>query len=39
VVIIRNGEVIGVGKSLMSGEEMKKGEKGVAVRVRHRLSQ
>ena len=37
VVIIRNGEVVGVGKAIMAGEEMKRGEKGVAVRVRHRL--
>jgi archaeosine synthase len=37
VVITRKGEVVGVGKAIMSGEEMKKGEKGVAVRVRHRL--
>ncbi len=38
VVIIRKGEVIGVGKAIMTGKEMKKGEKGVAVRVRHRVS-
>jgi len=38
VVIIRNGEVVGVGKAIMCGEEMKRGEKGVAVRVRHRMS-
>ena len=38
VVIIRKGEVIGVGKAIMTGKEMKKGEKGVAVRVRHRLT-
>jgi len=37
VVVIRNGEVVGVGKAIMCGEEMKRGEKGVAVRVRHRL--
>lgn len=37
VVITRKGEVVGVGKAIMTGEEMKKGEKGVAVRVRHRL--
>lgn len=36
VVIVRKGDVIGVGKAVMSGEEMKKAEKGVAVRVRHR---
>ena len=38
VVIVRKGEVIGVGKAIMTGKEMKKGEKGVAVRVRHRVS-
>jgi archaeosine synthase len=38
VVIIRKGEVIGVGKAIMTGKEMKKGEKGVAVRVRHRTT-
>lgn len=38
VVIVRKGEVIGVGKAIMTGKEMKKGEKGVAVRVRHRLT-
>jgi archaeosine synthase len=37
VVIIRNGEVVGVGKALLSGEEMIKAGKGVAVRVRHRV--
>ena len=37
VVIIRKGEVVGVGKAIMAGEEMKRGEKGVAVRVRHRV--
>ncbi|WP_321421238.1 DUF5591 domain-containing protein [uncultured Methanobacterium sp.] len=38
VVIVRKGEVIGVGKAIMTGKEMKRGEKGVAVRVRHRLT-
>lgn len=37
VVIIRKGDVVGVGKAIMAGEEMKRGEKGVAVRVRHRV--
>jgi archaeosine synthase len=36
VVIVRKGDVVGVGKAVMSGEEMKKAKKGVAVRVRHR---
>jgi archaeosine synthase len=37
VVITRQGEVVGVGKSLICGEEMKKADKGVAVRIRHRV--
>lgn len=37
VVITRNGGVVGVGKAIMTGKDMKNGEKGVAVRVRHRL--
>ncbi|NYB52189.1 MAG: DUF5591 domain-containing protein [Methanobacteriaceae archaeon] len=37
VVIVRKGEVLGVGKAIMAGGEMKKGEKGVAVRIRHRV--
>jgi archaeosine synthase len=37
VVIIREEEVVGVGKAVMAGEEMKSSEKGVAVRVRHRV--
>ena len=36
VVILRNDEVVGVGKAVLSGEEMKKATKGVGVRVRHR---
>jgi len=37
VVILRQTEVVGVGKTVLSGEEMKKAVKGVAVRVRHRI--
>lgn len=37
VVIIRKGKVMGVGKAIMTGFEMKKSEKGVAVRIRHRI--
>lgn len=37
VVITRKGEVVGVGKAVISGREMVKAEKGVAVRVRHRV--
>ena len=36
VVILRNDEVVGVGKAVLSGDEMKKSTKGVGVRVRHR---
>lgn len=37
VVVLREGEVIGVGKAVLTGAEMEKAGKGVAVRVRHRL--
>ena len=37
VVILRNNEVVGVGKAVLSGEEMIKSTKGVGVRVRHRV--
>lgn len=37
VVILKNDEVVAVGKSVLSGEEMKKAIKGVAIRIRHRL--
>ncbi|HEY0196444.1 MAG TPA: DUF5591 domain-containing protein [Methanobacterium sp.] len=37
VVILRQEEVVGVGKTVLSGQEMKKAVKGVAVRVRHRI--
>jgi archaeosine synthase len=36
VVILRKDEVVGVGKAVLSGEEMKKATKGVGVKVRHR---
>lgn len=36
VVILRNNEVVGVGKAVLNGEEMKSSVKGVGVRVRHR---
>jgi len=36
VVIIRDQEVLGVGKAVLSGDEMKSATKGVAVKVRHR---
>jgi archaeosine synthase alpha-subunit len=37
VVILRNNEVVGVGKAVLSGKEMIKSTKGVGVRVRHRV--
>jgi archaeosine synthase len=37
VVILNKGEVVGVGKAVLSGEEMVKASQGVAVRVRHRV--
>ena len=37
VVILRKDEVVGVGKAVLSGEEMKNANKGVGVRVRHRV--
>ena len=36
VVVLKNNEVIGVGKALLSGNEMKNANKGVAVKIRHR---
>ena len=36
VVVLRKGEVLGVGKAVLNGEEMKRSNNGVAVRLRHR---
>ncbi|MDR0900837.1 MAG: DUF5591 domain-containing protein [Methanobrevibacter sp.] len=36
VVITRNGEVVGVGKAIISGKEMEENKNGIAVRLRHR---
>jgi len=36
VVVVRNGEVMGVGKAVLNGNEMKSATKGVAVKIRHR---
>jgi len=36
VVILRKDEVVGVGKAVLSGDEMKKATKGIGVKVRHR---
>lgn len=37
VVIVKDGDVVGVGKAVLSGKEMEKVAKGVAVRIRHRV--
>lgn len=37
VVILKDNDVVGVGKAVLSGEEMIKSTKGVGVRVRHRV--
>ncbi len=37
VVILKDDIVVAVGKAVLSGDEMKKAVKGVAVRIRHRL--
>ncbi|HML06494.1 MAG TPA: DUF5591 domain-containing protein [Methanobacterium sp.] len=36
VVILKDNEVLGVGKAVLTGEEMKRSVKGVAVKIRHR---
>ncbi|MBM4240415.1 MAG: pseudouridine synthase [Euryarchaeota archaeon] len=36
VVILKDDEVVGVGKAVLNGLEMKEASKGVAVRIRHR---
>jgi archaeosine synthase len=38
VVVISKGKVVGVGRAVLAGSEMIKAERGVAVRVRHRVS-
>lgn len=37
VIILNKGNVVGVGKAVLNGEEMVKATNGVAVRVRHRV--
>ena len=37
VVIVKKGEVLAVGKAVLNGDEMKKANKGIAVRIRHRV--
>lgn len=36
VVILKDDEVVGVGKAVLNGNEMKRAVKGVAVKIRHR---
>lgn len=36
VVVIKDNEVVGVGKAILSGEEMTRATKGIAVKIRHR---
>ncbi len=36
VVVIRNDEVVAVGKAALSGREMEKSDNGIAVKIRHR---
>lgn len=37
VVIVKDDDVVGVGKAVLAGGEMKRADKGVAVRIRHRI--
>ncbi|MGL4669052.1 MAG: DUF5591 domain-containing protein [Methanobacteriaceae archaeon] len=37
VVITRNGELVGVGRAVMAGNEMEQSTKGIAVKIRHRV--
>ncbi|MGZ7096258.1 MAG: PUA domain-containing protein, partial [Methanobacterium sp.] len=36
VVVLKDDYVVGVGKAVLSGDEMKRAVKGVAVKIRHR---
>lgn len=36
VVVVRNGEVVGVGKAVLTGREMVESESGIGVKIRHR---
>jgi archaeosine synthase len=36
VVVLKDDEVVGVGKAVLNGNEMKRAVKGVAVKIRHR---
>lgn len=37
VVVIKDDEVVGVGKSMMNGEELVKADKGIGVKIRHQI--
>ncbi len=37
VVIVKDDEVVGVGKSMMNGEELVKADKGIGVKIRHQI--
>lgn len=37
VVVVKDGECVGVGRSLLNGEEMEKSNRGTAIRLRHRV--
>ncbi len=36
VIVLKDDEVIGVGKAILSGKEMERATKGIAVKIRHR---
>ena len=38
-VVLKNGEVIGVGVAMMSGREMADLKRGIAVKIRHKAKQ
>lgn len=37
VVVVKDDELVGVGKAVLSGQEMKRAVRGVAVKIRHRV--
>ena len=37
VVVVRNGEVVGVGKAILTGREMELCSNGVGVKLKHRI--
>ena len=36
VVVVRDGEVVGVGKAVLTGKEMIESTSGIGVKIRHR---